>query len=416
MGSYREIAESELSDQLLRLDQGHSPPAQRPGGAVLRSRRVRHVLVGAERARHSPLQSMADDSGSILRLCRADDSEAAPTRRANGRMIRRFRDNLHTLTHIARDPMVWYAEEGAVLIDLRETLFLTESALRQYEATHEDSFEEAVPTEAILAIANVVEDRVDWLFERMERLTALRQALYRMSAILDGIPGGLVPRVHEIEELTTIVLDALAADESVTLLDPETHERSIRVAAHAVNVAQVVARLAHTVPAWHDELSLAVSAALLQDLGMMQVPEEVFDSPDLLTAPQRTLVQAHPAASASIVRQMRGHDDRLEDAVGQHHERMDGSGYPDRLRGDAVGPVARLLAVADSFVGIQSPRPYRSALSAAQAIVEIDRAAAEGRLDAAWAARLRGIETHWLKIPVMPEPPSTAPAVSALAA
>lgn len=416
MGSYRDIEESAWHEQLLRLDRGHRPPVKHPDSARLRSRRARQILVGAESARHSLLDSVDNECGSTLRLCIEDDAQIAARRPASGRMIRRFRDNLHTLTHIARDPLVWYAEGGAVLTDLREALYLTESALRQFEATREDSLHEAVPCEAILAIANVVEDRVDRLFERMERLTALRQALYRMSAILEGVPGGGVPQVHEIEELMTTLVDALEDDQSVTLLDPDSTERSIRVAAHAINVAQVVARLALTVPAWQEELSLAVSAALLQDLGMMQVPEEVFDSTDLLAAPQRTLVQKHPAESAAIVRQMRGHDERLEDAVAQHHERLDGSGYPDQLRGDSVGPVARLLAVTDSFVGIQSPRPYRPALNAAQALVEIDRAAAEGRLDPAWTARLRGIETHWLKIPVVPEPPSSAPAVSALAA
>ena len=415
MGSYQEFSESDVTDQLLRLDRGHSPPQKHSGAAVLHSRRVRQVLVGVDRVRKAVADS-EEECGTTLRLCAAEDVEAAPPRRANGRMIRRFRDNLHTLTHIARDPLLWYAEEGAVLTDLRETLYLTESALRQFEATREEPFREVVPSEAILAIANVVEDRVDRLFERMERLTALRQALYRMSVVLDGVPGDVVPRVHEIDELTTMVVDALEDDETVTLLDPDSTERSIRLSAHALNVAQVVARLARTVPAWQDERSLAVSAALLQDLGMMQVPDEVFESTDLLTPPQRKLVQAHPAASAALVRQMRGHDERLEDAVAQHHERLDGSGYPAHLRDDSVGAVARLLAVADSFVGIQSPRPYRPALNAAQAIVEIDRAAAEGRLDPAWTARRRTIETHWLKIPVTPEPPSSAPSVSALAA
>jgi HD-GYP domain-containing protein (c-di-GMP phosphodiesterase class II) len=416
MGSYRESVESDVAEQLLRLDRGHRPPAQHPGGAVLRSRRVRQVLVGAERDRHAMFDGAGDECNSALRLCSADELLGEPVRRASGRMIRRFRDNLHTLTHISRDPLLLYADDGTVLTDLRETLHLTETALRQYEATPKYSIDDAAPSEAILAIANVVEDRVDRLFERMERLTALRQALYRMSATLDAVPGGVVPRVHEIEELTTVVVDSLEGNDSVTLLAPDSAARSIRLAAHALNVAQVVARLALTEPAWHGELSLAVSAALLQDLGMMRVSEDVFESTDLLTPPQRKLVQMHPAASASIVRDMRGHDDRLEAAVAQHHERLDGSGYPERLRGEGIDSVARLLAVADSFVGIQSPRPYRPALNASQAIVEIDRAAVEGRLDAAWACRVRGVETHWLKIPVVPEPPSSAPAMSALAA
>jgi hypothetical protein len=416
MELHRGFAESDASDQLLRLDRGHGSPGKHQDDAVLRSRRVRQVLVGAERTRGATHIDANGEWGSTLRLCPTDFDDAPRPRRADRRVIRRFRDNLHTLSHIAHDPLLCYAEQGAVLTDLRETLYLTESALRQVEAAREVSVLDALPTAAILAMANVIEDRVDRLFDRMERLTGLRQALYRMSAILEGIPSGLVPRVHEIDELATTVVDSLENDQSVTLLDSDSTERSIRVAAHGLNVAQVVARLAMTVTAWHDELSLVVSAALLQDLGMMQVPEELFDSMDLLTPPQRKLVQAHPAVSAEIVRQMRGHDDRLPDAIAQHHERMDGSGYPDHLHGDAIGPVGRLLAVSDSFVGIQSPRPYRPALNVAQAIVEIDRAAAEGRLDPAWAARLREIDTQWLKIPTTPEPPSTAPAVSALAA
>jgi HD-GYP domain-containing protein (c-di-GMP phosphodiesterase class II) len=148
----------------------------------------------------------------------------------------------------------------------------------------------------------------------------------------------------------------------------------------------------------------------------MRMPVEVLKSTDLLSAPQRALLQQHPEFSASIVRQMQGTDERWADAVRQHHERLDGSGYPDHVRGSAVGPVARLLSVADTYVGIQSPRVYRPALSGRQALVEIDRAVVEGRLDPAWSCRLPEIEMHWVRIPTAPEPPSSAPACSARAA
>jgi HD-GYP domain-containing protein (c-di-GMP phosphodiesterase class II) len=258
---------------------------------------------------------------------------------------------------------------------------------------------------------------MDRLFERMGRLTVLRQSLFRVSGILDAVENDQVPRVHEIEELVTMLVDVtVAEDRRVTLLDPESTDPVLRIAAHSINVAQVVVCLVCSAPNWQHELPLAVGAALLMDLGMMRMPEEILKSADLLSAPQRTLLQRHPEYSAAIVRQMPGIDERWVDAVRQHHERLDGSGYPDRRRGAAVGPVARLLAVADAYVGIQSPRIYRPALSGRQALVEIDRAVVEGRLDPAWSCRLPEIETHWLRIPTMPEPPSSAPACSARAA
>jgi hypothetical protein len=332
-------------------------------------------------------------------------------------MLRRFRHTLHLLNSIAHDRLTWLAEDGLVLSDLRETLHLTESALRQFEPSPHEPAAAFVPCQTIFTLANLVEDRIDRLFERIELLTALRQALFRLCGILEAVPTGQLPRVQDIEELTATLADMTMQDEwAVTLLDPDSCNATIRVAAHSINVAQVVARLASGVPAWREELPLAVGAALLMDLGMLRLPGELLQSSDLLSAPQRTLLRQHPEHSAAIVRQMHGHDERWVQAVRQHHERLDGSGYPNHDCGAGVGPVARLLAVADMYVGIQSPRVYRPALSSRQALVEIDRAAVEGRLDPAWTCRLSEIDMHWLKIPTAPEPPSSAPACSALAA
>jgi HD domain len=395
----------DTSDTRLRLDCGH--------GTVNSNRRAR--ARGAKR--HSRVAERVA-AGNRLRLMESDSPSSwdrvAP---AKDRVLRRFRDSLHVLTRIARDPLVWHTEDGTVLTDLRETLHLTESALRQFESARTDAGLTLTPCDAILTLANLVQDRMDRLFERMECLTDLRQSLFRLGGILEAVSNDQVPRVHEIEEIATTVIDVTIQDGcSVTLLDPESMEPALRIAAHCINVAQVIVRLASSAPAWHRELPLAVGAALLMDLGMMRMPVEILKSTDLLSAPQRMLLHKHPEHSEAIVRRMQGMDERWADAARQHHERLDGSGYPDHVRAAEVGPVARLLAVADTYVGLQSPRVYRPALSARQALVEIDRAVVEGRLDPAWSCRLPEIETHWVRIPTAPEPPSSAPACSARAA
>ncbi|GEM_PF-5675077 len=402
--------------RILRFDAGHSA-ASRGGEPALHQRRVRQVLAGAAASRGGRAAGAVESASDSWRLRAVAPGRDTTATSAGDRVLRRFRDNYHTLSHLARDPLVWCIEEGVVLSDLREALWLTESALMQLEASGKNRTESLDPPESVLSIANIVEQRVDRLFDRMEQLTTLRQCMFRMSAILADVPHAAPPRLDALDSIAETIVDlARREPDLATLLCIESADRPTRIAAHVVNVAGVSARLALGVPAWRDECALAVTAALLQDLGMMRVPSEVLDSPDPLTAPQRTLIQQHPAVSADVVRQIRGHDPRLVPAVLQHHERLDGSGYPDRRSGESVDAVARLLGVADAYVGMQSPRPYRPALSAEQAMHEIAQAALAGRLDKSWVARLPVEPPRWLRIPTEPEPPSCAPAVSALAA
>src|SRR4029077_15654308 len=103
--------------------------------------------------------------------------------------------------------------------------------------------------------------------------------LFRLRGIVQAVPTGQLPRVHEIEELTTTLVDVTMQDDwAVTLLAPDSTDVTVRVAAHSINVAQVVVRLASSVPAWRDELPLAVGAALLMDLGMLRLPGDVLES------------------------------------------------------------------------------------------------------------------------------------------
>jgi response regulator RpfG family c-di-GMP phosphodiesterase len=417
----RERSESASPTQakLLRIDAGHTTlsPHERP--AVLNRRRVRQVLSSLDATpakRRLERGAEHSERAATLPLPTVGRTPAPEPQPAVDQMVQRFRNSFSTLSDIARDPLVWNIEERALLTDLRETLLLTESALLQIETTASNPACKQVAAEGVLALAQVIDQRVDDLFDRMERLTALKQRVFRFSVILEGLLLGRRPLAEEIETLAEELLAIAPEDQSITLVYTESDDQALRIAAHSVNVAQVTGWLAWQDPAWQQECVLAATAALLQDLGMVQVPPEVFCSRQRFTTPQRTLVQQHTGTSAAIVEHMRGHDDRLVAAVYQHHERLDGSGYPDHCRAESISSVARLLAVADTYVGMQSPRPYRHALAPVQVLREMERAATEGRLDLAWTRRLPSASPQWLVIPEVPQPPSGAPSLSALAA
>lgn len=111
-------------------------------------------------------------------------------------------------------------------------------------------------------------------------------------------------------------------------------------------------------------------AAALHDLGKIFVSKEILRKPGPLTPREAEAMKAHPEIGARILSKVSGMR-RAVDGVRHHHERFDGRGYPDRLRGTEIPLPARIIAVADTYDAMTSHRPYRQALSPFDAAREI---------------------------------------------
>jgi len=109
----------------------------------------------------------------------------------------------------------------------------------------------------------------------------------------------------------------------------------------------------------------------LHDIGKVGIPEQILSKRGPLSAEEWTVMRTHPVIGAQIVAPisfLRG----AVDLVRHHHERFDGTGYPDGLRGEEIPLTARVFAVADSFDAMTSDRPYRGAMGVERALVEIE--------------------------------------------
>ena len=115
-------------------------------------------------------------------------------------------------------------------------------------------------------------------------------------------------------------------------------------------------------------------ASLLRDVGKLGVSERVLLKPGALSREERSVVELHPVIGARIVERVPGLV-ALEPAIRHHHERWDGHGYPDGLRGEEIPLEARIVAIADCYSALISNRPYRQPLTPAEACAEIERAA-----------------------------------------
>ncbi|MFQ3610823.1 MAG: HD domain-containing phosphohydrolase, partial [Fimbriimonadales bacterium] len=170
---------------------------------------------------------------------------------------------------------------------------------------------------------------------------------------------------HERERSLKATLDALLA--ALDTRDTETEGHSERVAAYTMAMAR---RLKLS----EDELADIEKGALLHDIGKIGVPDSILYKPGPLTPEEWEIMKQHPVIGYRMCMKI----DMLRNAapiVLHHHERWDGKGYPYGLSGEQIPLGARLFAIADTLDAMTSDRPYRKALSFAQAREEIIRCA-----------------------------------------
>jgi putative nucleotidyltransferase with HDIG domain len=149
----------------------------------------------------------------------------------------------------------------------------------------------------------------------------------------------------------------------------EAYDRDI--ADHQVRVATIATAIAGEMGWDAEQLQALRVASLLHDVGKMTVSKEVLNKPGQLNAEEFFQMKLHAEAGHAILKDIR-FPWPVAEAVLQHHERMDGSGYPRGLRGENILPVARVLAIADVFDAMTSARSYRPALEPEVVLAELE--------------------------------------------
>jgi diguanylate cyclase (GGDEF)-like protein/putative nucleotidyltransferase with HDIG domain len=167
--------------------------------------------------------------------------------------------------------------------------------------------------------------------------------------------------VEEIASLNMRTIEALAL--AIEAKDHTTHTHLQRVRTYAVELAKEL-KLSE------DEIEALRAAALLHDIGKLAVPEQIINKPGRLTPEEFERMKVHPLVGAEILERV-AFPYPVAPIVRSHHERWDGSGYPEGLSGEQIPMGARILAVVDCLDALASHRQYRPALPLVEAMAKV---------------------------------------------
>jgi response regulator RpfG family c-di-GMP phosphodiesterase len=211
-------------------------------------------------------------------------------------------------------------------------------------------------------------DYVTKPYQREELLARVRThlELHRLRHHLSELVEERTESLRKSEvKLKASLLDSISAiAATVEMRDPYT-------AGHQRRVAQLATAIARELGLPEQQVEGLYLASVVHDVGKVKIPAEILSKPGKLTEVERALIQQHSQAGYDILKSVE-FPWPIAQFVLQHQERMDGSGYPQGLQGEAILLEARIIAVADVIEAMASHRPYRPSLGIAAALEEID--------------------------------------------
>jgi HD-GYP domain-containing protein (c-di-GMP phosphodiesterase class II) len=283
----------------------------------------------------------------------------------------------------------------------RETVAMLDAVVRTAQAFPDSAAAQLKLCDGLDGLLATVADRLAVQESALARRHTDAARIDRLATFLSAVANNQFVELQTAANLAEEVLEDARQGKPIRLLraDPTStraHPTATQlpaparfIAAHALNVAQVVARVLPFDYEWSQRPLLPVVAALIMDCGMLAVPAAVLAKTEPLTADERRVIEAHPKYGAELLLfcfpTLAG---PLAAAVATHHERSDGTGYPSGLRGADLPPLGKLLRAADVFAALCEDRPHRPAADSRTALTDLLLLTERGEIDRDFAEYL----------------------------
>jgi HD-GYP domain-containing protein (c-di-GMP phosphodiesterase class II) len=220
---------------------------------------------------------------------------------------------------------------------------------------------------------------LDVEIERAQRVLA--QAKKEVSVLFREARLGKVVSTSHLGALVDDISDSVLRNPNALISLARLKTKDDYTYLHSVAVAALATGLARQLQLSTDEIREAALAGLLHDLGKAAIPLDILNKPGRLTDEEFGQVKAHPRAGYDMLVEAGVDSAMALEVCLHHHEKVDGSGYPDRLKGDAISLYAKMGAVCDVYDAITSDRPYKAGWHPAESIRRMAQWAKEGHFD-----------------------------------
>jgi len=186
-----------------------------------------------------------------------------------------------------------------------------------------------------------------------------QKAIRTMSSMVNAVRGDARIQMREAQEAATQLLGEVSHTPHAIVNLMAVRSFDDYTYAHSINVATLALTIGHGMRMSPSEMKILGMAALLHDVGLLKLPLELLHKEAQLTEEEFEQVRQHPQLGYDLVAPAVDLDPRIKQTVLHHHEKFQGGGYPKGLKGHAIPLFARIVAIADVYDALTSPRPFR---------------------------------------------------------
>jgi len=265
---------------------------------------------------------------------------------------------------------------------------MTDAALRLIGALPDAPSMQLRLCQGIEAILDTIRQRVDRLSATMNSRRQESEQVAKLAGLLQCLESGQTSDIDAFVALAEAIVGEATESPAIRFLYSAPDRPVEFVACHSLLVAQVVAQVMRHDPEWERRPLEPVVAALVHDVGMLRVPADMLTRTGTLTDDERRIIEGHAQTGAELVSRLLPSEGWLAEATADHHERLDGTGYPRGLKDTQISSLTRLVAVCDVYSALCMPRPHRPARDTRTALTDTLLLAEQGALDRYQAERL----------------------------
>jgi HD-GYP domain-containing protein (c-di-GMP phosphodiesterase class II) len=263
-----------------------------------------------------------------------------------------------------------FALQGFVVRDSKEIIYVSNYVDHVYVDAEYKGCQQSLQL-ATAPTAADPRDRLELDEEFQRTRVSFATAADTLDKVFDSLRSGRQSDIRAVQEAVNPLIEGVFRNQEAVAALLRLKESGDYRYHHGVSMAVWAAIIGRHIGLHRDELEkLAVGCAMC-DVGMTQLPPELLDQAENLTDQQRKIVHAHPTTGAALVAKSKDIDFEILAIIENHHERMDGSGYPRGIEGAAIPLLARIAGLVDTYDAMITARPYAPARTSHEATQEL---------------------------------------------